>query len=247
MIAASSISDLAIPPAPDYQRSGGDGRAAMRTAIFDLDGTLADTGTDLMTAGNRCLAELGLPLLDPLADRSVARRGGRAMLRLGLERAGRAADEAVIDRLYPRLLHAYEAVLSDTTRLYPGVAQALAALAASGWRLGVCTQKPGYLAEELLRRLGIRPRFAALLGGDALPVRKPDPRHFTETVRRAGGDPARAVMVGDTATDSLTARAAGVPMVWVSFGHGEGDRPGPGDHLLHAYADLPALLGRLLP
>lgn len=219
--------------------------AVRRTAVFDLDGTLADTSADLIAAANAVLAAAGAPRrLDPQRDRRIAFAGGRAMLRAGLG----DADAEGVERLFPRLLEAYGSALRVETELYDGVEAALDALSARGWTLAVCTNKPVGLAEALLTALGLAPRFAATLGADSLPVRKPDPRHLTETIRRAGGVSGRAVLVGDTATDRAAARAAGIPCVLVGFGP-EGAAVtdlGP-EAVLDHYADLPTLLDRLLP
>lgn len=191
----------------------------MRAAIFDLDGTLADTSADLLAAANAALAEGGVgAVLRCEVDRAAALRGGRPMLRLGLERARGEVDEALVEALYPRLLAHYADGLDRETRLYDGVEAALGALEAAGWRLGVCTNKPQRLADALLARLGLAGRFRAVLGADALPVRKPDPLHLTETILRAGGVRDRAVLVGDTAIDREAARAAAVPCILVAFG-----------------------------
>lgn len=194
----------------------------MRGAIFDLDGTLADTAEDLLNAANAVLGPEDLPLLDPVRDKAFAGRGGRSMIRRSLSLAGRredgAAEVALTDRLYPSLLESYRGGLAVHTRLFDGVLACLDQLETEGWRLGVCTNKPEGLAVPLLGALGIAERFDAILGADTLPVRKPDPEHFRETCRRIGADPARSVMIGDTSTDRNTALAAGVPCVLVSFG-----------------------------
>jgi len=220
----------------------------MRTAIFDLDGTLVDTSRDLIAAANACFRAMGTgEMLDPVADASTAFRGGRAMLRLGLARAGREAAEAEVDAWYPRLLSAYAEGIDRESRLYPGAMEAVAALSAEGWRVGICTNKPAALAELLLSRLGVRAAFASLVGADSLPVRKPDPAPFRAAVRQAGGDPARAFLIGDTVTDRDTARAAGVPVVLVTFGpDGAGVAALAPDALLDSYDALPALASRLL-
>lgn len=190
----------------------------MRAAIFDLDGTLADTAADLLGAANVALAAAGLPLLELAEDRQVAGRGGKAMIRASLVRAGRGPDDPIVDALYPPLLAAYAERLHRETRLYDGVERCLDALDGEGWRLGVCTNKPERLAVMLLESLGVLGRFGAVLGADSLPVRKPDPEHLAETARRIGADPARAVMIGDTRTDLDTARALGVPCILTTFG-----------------------------
>ncbi len=194
----------------------------MRGAIFDLDGTLADTAADLLGAANAVLAPRGLPLLELARDKLFAGRGGRSMIHRSLSLMetppSEAAAEAIADDLYPGLLLAYEGRLADETRLYDGVVGCLDALAAAGWRLGVCTNKPERLAVMLLERLGVLGRFGAVLGADSLAVRKPDPEHLHETALRCGARPDLCVMLGDTRVDVLTARAAGVPCVLTSFG-----------------------------
>lgn len=217
----------------------------MRTAIFDLDGTLADSSADLIAAANACF-DTGP--LDPVRDMATAFRGGRAMLRLGFQRLGGTWSEADVDRCYPLLLEAYARDIDRHTVLFEGVEAALDTLAGQGWLLGVCTNKPEALAELLLTRLGIRDRFRAMLGADSLAVRKPDPQHLLETIARAGGDAARAVLVGDTETDRDTARNAGVPCVLVAFGpEGAAVNALNPEAVLSHYRDLPALLAHLVP
>ncbi|SOH92351.1 phosphoglycolate phosphatase [Monaibacterium marinum] len=219
----------------------------MRTAIFDLDGTLADTSADLIAAANACFVGRGHAApLDAVGDALTAFGGGRAMLRLGVQRLG--IDDVIIDEEYQTLLDHYDAHIDVHTRLYPGVEAALDRLAADDWVLGVCTNKPEALAETLLKKIGIRDRFTAMLGADTLPVRKPNPEHLFETVRRAGGNVDRTVLMGDTITDRDTARNAGVPIVLVGFGPLGADivdmQP---DAILPHYDDLPDLLDRLIP
>jgi len=220
----------------------------MRVAIFDLDGTLADTSADLIASANATLAELGHPgLLDPVADRAIAFAGGRAMLREGLLRA-RIAEAGRVDRLYPRLLDLYAAAIAVHTRAYEGAEAALQRLAAEGWKLGICTNKPERLALILIEELGLTRHFAALLGADTLPVKKPDPRHLLETIARVGGRRERSVLVGDTVTDRDTARAAGVPCVLVGFGpDGEAVSALEPAAVVAHYDDLPEVLERLVP
>ncbi|MFN3614972.1 MAG: HAD-IA family hydrolase [Rubrimonas sp.] len=190
----------------------------MKAVIFDLDGTLADTAPDLIGATNAIAAAEGWPLLDPVADRAVAGRGGRALIGRAMLGAG-LTDPDRVAALIPEFLRLYEARIADETRLFPGASECLDTLAAQGWALGICTNKPARLANILLDRLGVADRFAAVLGADSLPVRKPDPLHFLETARRIGADTARSVLVGDTITDRLTARAAGVPCILCRFGY----------------------------
>lgn len=220
----------------------------MKTVIFDLDGTLADTSGDLIAAANVCFQDMGAgDMLDPHRDQATALRGGRAMLKLGLERLARSSDTAILDKYYPVLLEAYGQAIDTHTVLYPGTMDAIAVLKSRGYGVGICTNKPEGLAETLMQRLGVRHEFASLVGADTLPVRKPDPEHLFEAARRAGGDPAKCMLIGDTETDRSTARAAGVPSVLVTFGPAGGDMAAlEPEALLHQYADLPDLVDGLL-
>ena len=219
----------------------------MRTVIFDLDGTLADTSGDLIAAANACFRDLGLgDLLDPATDAATALRGGRAMLTLGFGRVeGFGADE--IDRQYPRLLEAYGQDVASRTTLYPGAMAAVEALRAAGYAVGIATNKPEHLAERLMTALGVRDSFASLVGADTLSVKKPDPEHHFEAVRRAGGDPRRSLLVGDTETDRMTSRNAGVPSVLVRFGPGGDavDALAP-EAVIDHFDELPGVVARLL-
>lgn len=215
------------------------------TVVFDLDGTLADTSADLIAAANACFQSRGLgDLLDPVADALIAFHGGRAMLRAGYGRlpADTLLPPGAEEEDYPRLLGHYGAAIATHTRLYPGTEAALDRLADAGHRLAVCTNKPSALAEVLLRELGIRERFAAMIGADTLPVRKPDPRPYRAAVEGAGGEVARSFLVGDTETDRKTASAAGVRVALVAFGpEGEGlSRLAP-EAMLRHFDELPAL------
>ncbi|MEP5031787.1 MAG: HAD-IIIA family hydrolase, partial [Marinomonas sp.] len=186
-------------------------------------------------------------LLDPATDAGTALRGGRAMLRLGMERMGRATDDPLIDEYYDALLYHYAHDIDSHTRLYDGAMEAVAEIKARGYLVAICTNKPEGLAHDLLTRLGIRDTFAAMLGADTLPVRKPDPEHLLETVRRAGGDPAQCLLVGDSDTDRNTSKAAGVPSVLVTFGPAGGDMAALApEALLERYSDLPDLVEQLL-
>ena len=189
------------------------------TIVFDLDGTLVDSAPDLARALNRVLAEEGLPEVEPASVRSMVGEGAARTIARGFAAAGRPIADPPPERLRLRFLDFYADGLADSTRPWPGAVDALEALAAGGRRLAICTNKPEGLSRTLLEALDLARFFRAVLGGDSLPVRKPDPRHLAEAVRRAGGDPARAAMVGDSAADVDAARAAGVPAVVVTFGY----------------------------
>lgn len=219
----------------------------MKTVIFDLDGTLADTSGDLIAAANACLNGLGHGnLLDETQDQLTAFHGGRAMLRLGLSRVGHV-DEAAIDKYLPLFTESYAENIDVKTTMYPGAIQVVETLRADGYAVGICTNKPEALAESLMQKLGVRDLFAALIGADTLPVRKPDPAPYFRTVELAGGDPAQSLLVGDTETDVKTARAAGVPIVLVEFGpEGPGIARLKPNAMLPDYADLGTIVRDLI-
>lgn len=218
----------------------------MRSVIFDLDGTLADTSGDLLAAANSCFRAMGHGDVLGAKDAGAALRGGRMMLRTGLARLG-ALDERVVDQWYQPLLDAYGAALNVHTFLYPGAMDAVDALKTRGFAVGICTNKPEGLAEALMVSLGAREAFGALVGADTLPVRKPDPAPLIETVTRLGCDPARTCLVGDSDTDRNTAKAAGVPSILVTFGPSGEDMAALGpEALLDRFEDLPDLAERLI-
>ena len=220
----------------------------MRSVIFDLDGTLADTAADLVAAANACFRSIGYgDLLDAQLDASTAFRGSKPMLRLGFARSGAAWSDADVEAQMQPLLDAYGAAIDVHTRLYPGAEAAIKALRSQGYLVGICTNKPQALAELLLARLGVRELFASLVGADTLAVRKPDPETLREAVRRAGGDMGRTVLVGDTTTDRETARAAGAASLLITFGpDGDGVAELDPEGLLGSYEDLSAAVARLI-
>lgn len=219
----------------------------MRSVIFDLDGTLADTSGDLLAAANACFRQMGEgDVLDLARDQGVALRGGKMMLRTGLERLGRPS-ETVIEEYYPVLLEAYASAIDHHTVMYPGAMDAVEALKTAGYGVGICTNKPEALADQLLHSLGVRDAFQSLIGADTLPVRKPDPEPLFEAARRLGGDPQKCVLIGDSDTDRNTARAAGVPSVLVTFGPSGDDMAAlEPEALLSDYADLPRIVAELI-
>jgi phosphoglycolate phosphatase len=221
----------------------------MRNVIFDLDGTLVDTSADMFAAANSCFAAMGAGApLDPVRDAATAFAGGRAMLRLGFSRVREGWTEAEVDAGYPVFLRHYSAGLCRESRLYPGARDAVAALRGAGFAVAICTNKPAALAESLMRALGFRDDFAALIGADTLPVRKPDPAPLRAAIAAAGGDARRSLLVGDTVTDRETGRAAGVPVALVTFGPEGRDvaRFAP-EALLDDFAALLPLAKRLVP
>jgi phosphoglycolate phosphatase len=219
---------------------------AHSTIVFDLDGTLVDTAPDLIATLNAVLAREGYGAVAYEEARTMIGGGARHMLARALTRQGVALTPAAVDRLFADFLAYYAAHIADHSRPFPGLEQNLDRLAAQGDRLAVCTNKLEQLSVLLLERLGLAGRFAAICGQDTFGVQKPDPEIFRQTVRRAGGDPRHAVMVGDSVTDIRTARAAGAPVIAVDFGYT--DVPvatlGP-DRVISSFAALPQAIADL--
>lgn len=193
------------------------------TLIFDLDGTLVDTAPDLAGSMNAVLLANGRPPVPPAEVRHMVGRGARALIERGFEVTGGRVDPADLDRHFDHFIAYYGEHVADASVVFPGVVEVLSRLTAAGHTLGVCTNKPEALAVSLLNALDLTRFFGAVLGADTLDVRKPDPRHLSETVKRIGGDLARTVMVGDSEVDAETARNAGVPAVIFTFGYTQFD------------------------
>lgn len=214
-----------------------------KLVIFDLDGTLVDTAPDLCAALDHALVALGREPVDAGVVRHLVGHGARALLEAGLGLTG-GNDAALVEAGLPLFLSYYAAHIADGSRPYDGVEDAMDALAAAGTRLAVCTNKPVALAKALIDALGWGGRFAAVLGGDSLAVRKPDGVHVTATATAADADVGDAVFVGDTAVDVAAARDARVPVVVVAFGFAPDPRSLGGDAVIDDYAELvPVLRG----
>ena len=212
---------------------------------FDLDGTLIDTSADLVGATNHALELAGRPLLDRAAVMTMVGRGARHMLEQALEASG-GYDEALMARIYPALLDWYRDHVSDHSRPFPGMIEALDALAARGVALGIVTNKFEYLAVKLIAELGLDRRFATIIGGDTMGKgnAKPSALPLREMIRRCGGG--RAAFVGDSIFDTLAARNAGVPSIAVSFGFLSQPVAELGaDAVIDSYAELVPALERL--
>lgn len=186
--------------------------------LFDLDGTLVDSVPDLAAAVNKLLAELGRPALSDTRIATMVGDGAAKLVErvLAASDAGGVPQHAALDRF----LAFYEAEPTRLTRPYPGVPAVLAELAAAGWRLAVCTNKPERATRAVLAGLALDRFFGVVLGGDSLPARKPDPMPLLMALERLGGVPADAAMVGDHRNDVVAARAARVPAIFARYGYG---------------------------
>ena len=182
--------------------------------VFDLDGTLVDSRADLAAAVNHALAAFGLAQLPVETLGGYVGEGARVLVQRAL-----GADH--LDLLAPALdafLAYYGAHLLDATRAYPGIPEALGALGARGVVLSVLTNKPVAMSRTILAGLGLADRFVAIVGGDSLPVRKPDPAGVEHLRAQSGTARERVLLVGDSPIDLRTARAAGVAFCGVAWG-----------------------------
>jgi len=189
------------------------------TIVFDLDGTLVDTAPDLTAALNHVLVNEGRQALPQAEVRNLVGHGARALIQRGMSIGSPPPPEPELQRMLKLFLDYYGENIANHSTLFPGVIETLNHFRTQQALLAVCTNKPTGLSNDLFTALAMHGHFEAILGSDSLAVRKPDPLHLLETIRQAGGDPARAVMVGDSATDIDTARAANIPVVAVSFGY----------------------------
>jgi len=193
------------------------------TIVFDLDGTLIDTAPDLVRATNHVLARVDLAPVTMDKLRNWVGFGARRMIVEGLDDGGVTLSDEKIDQLLAEFLDYYAANIARDSLPFPGTIAALDRLHTAGHVVAICTNKSEALAKKLMAELNLADRFAAITGRDTFAVSKPDPGHLTATLELSNGDPARAVMVGDSITDIKTAKAAGIPVIGVT--HGYTDRP----------------------
>ena len=217
------------------------------TIAFDLDGTLVETAPDLIGTLNRMLAARDIPQMPVEAAQHLVGHGALALLRHGFQEAGAAWDEAEAPALLQIFLDDYLEHIADHSRPYDGVVDALDRLAERGALLCVATNKRTDLSVALIEALDMTRHFALVCGPDLVSARKPDGAHIREAVQKAGGDPARTIMVGDGAPDVQAAKSAGAPCIVVTFGY----TPIPaaelgGDVLIDSFEDIEEAIDGLL-
>jgi phosphoglycolate phosphatase len=219
-------------------------------AIVDLDGTMVDTIGDFAEAIARMLADLQLPALDAALIEHMVGKGTEHLLRSVLAhvlaQAGHSADAlpAAVARLLPTALARYEqhylAINGQHSALYGGVLEGLQALRAGGLRLACVTNKPLAFTRPLLAAKGLQGLFEQVFGGDSFATKKPDPLPLLKTCEALGTTPARTLMLGDSSNDAQAARAAGCPVVLVTYGynHGQSVEAVGADALIDSIAQL---------
>jgi phosphoglycolate phosphatase len=212
----------------------------MCTIVFDLDGTLVDTAPDLISTLNFVLAGERLP---PVAYNDARRMIGgsaRRMIERALIAKGRNVPGAELNRMFRIFIDHYGAHIADRSRPFPHLESVLQRFGGEGCRLAVCTNKLEWLSRRLLDALNLSRYFAAICGQDTFGIQKPDPQMLRLTIRRAGGEAQRAIMIGDSMTDVRTARAANVPVIAVDFGYSEvAPAALDADRLISSYTELP--------
>ena len=214
-----------------------------QAAIVDLDGTMVDTVGDFEVALRLALADLGWP---PVGRDFIARtvgKGSEYLLLRTLEQVG--APAALYDQAWARYQHHYLAINGQFSAVFPGVVEGLKLLRARGLRLACLTNKPNAFARPLLALKGLDHYFEHAFGGDAFARKKPDPLPLLQTCKALGSEPARTLMVGDSRNDAEAARAAGCPVVLVSYGynHGEPAASASPDAVIDRIDELQAWLG----
>jgi phosphoglycolate phosphatase len=211
--------------------------------VWDLDGTLVDSATDIATSLNRLLGENELAALDDALIKNMIGEGVAVLIRRGFEAHGITPDGKRLESLVERFLVIYSEVATASTRLFPGAREALQSLSDAGLRQAICTNKPEAITRQVLAGLGIADCFDVVIGGDTLPRNKPDPLPLRTALEGLDVAPERSLMVGDSAIDVQTAHAAGVSVAFVTFGYGPGpSHPHKADYLIDDFADLPAVV-----
>lgn len=210
------------------------------TLVFDLDGTLVDSAADIAAAANETLAELDAAPLDLARIKQMIGDGAPKLMERVLAASGLTITVAEI---MPRFMVFYDRYATQQVTLYPGVAETLRQLKAADYRLGVCTNKPTTATHAVLAAGGIDELFETVIGGDALPQRKPQPEPLWAAIKQLSGTVETSVMIGDSAVDFACAQAAGVPALILPSGYGMVDVAAtPG---FTRFADLPILVRQL--
>ena len=213
-----------------------------RLVMFDLDGTLLDSVPDLAAAVDCMLAQLGRPLAGTTKVRDWVGNGSKVLVRRALadQLEHSAVADALADQAHQLFLQAY-ADCHELSSVYPGVRECLDWLQAHGVAMALVTNKPTQFVGPLLAQTGLAEYFRWVLGGDSLPVQKPDPAALHWVLQQASVLPQQALFVGDSRNGVRAARAAGVPCVAVSYGYNHG-RPIAEENPLLVLPDLRQLV-----
>jgi phosphoglycolate phosphatase len=221
--------------------------STLQAAVVDLDGTMVDTLGDFAVALNRMLDELGLPPIQPEAIERMVGQGSEHLIRSVLQHVGAAPS------LYGAAWQSYQAhyltINGRHSAVYPGVVEGLRLLRQAGLKLACITNKPTNFAKPLLQAKGLAEFFEVVFGGDAFERKKPDPLPLLKACEALGSKPESTLVIGDSSNDATAARAAGCPVLLVTYGynHGEPVRSVAADGFLDSLAELPSWLNPACP
>lgn len=218
---------------------------SVKMVMIDLDGTLIDTVPDLAAAANRMLADLGRPAWDMEHYRAWIGNGVPRFVKRALTGEMQAEPEAELnERALASFRRHYGAAVSDLSRPYPGVVEGLEQLAARGFSLACITNKAEAFTLPLLRNLDLYKYFKLVLSGDSLPKQKPDPLPLRHACQHFGIDSTHGVLIGDSSNDVQAARAAGMPVICVTYGynHGHDIRQSLPDAVVDSLTEVPSYL-----
>ena len=196
------------------------------TILFDLDGTLVDTAPDLMRAHNHVMKKFGYPTKSTEEIRSLVGQGAGALLGRSIwgqakKEFGKVEDQNVKKEMVKDFVEFYGKNIVNESTLINGVKEFLVWAKEKNILMGVCTNKQEHLAIDLLKKIGIYDFFEYVAGHNTFEYCKPDPRHLTSVIEILGGDVNKALMIGDSETDSNAARNAGMPVILLEDGYTE--------------------------
>jgi phosphoglycolate phosphatase len=219
----------------------------LQAAIIDLDGTMVDTIGDFAVALNRVLEELTLPSIERMAIGRMVGKGSQHLIRSVLAHV--QAPPSLYEQAWRSYQQHYLAINGQYSQVYPGVPEGLRELRKSGLKLACLTNKPAAFAKPLLEAKALAGFFEVVFGGDAFQRQKPDPLPFLKACEALGSAPARTLVIGDSSNDARAARAAGCPVVLVTYGynHGEPVHEVDADGFADSFAAVPAMISRLFP
>ncbi len=220
---------------------------ARMSLIFDLDGTLFDTAPGLMQTMNELLArrDCGPLGLDDIKARLSF--GARAIMKSALEQSGLKVDADALEELFREFITHYSAIMAAMSAPYPGLIKALEQFEDDGFLMGVCTNRFEKSASALIGALGVEKHFKTVIGQDSIGIAKPDPAPVFETLDRMGGAVRQAIFIGDSEVDVAAARAAGLPVIAVSFGYaGVPARELGADMVIDHFDELEEAVGELI-
>ncbi|MBG9389293.1 phosphoglycolate phosphatase [Caenimonas aquaedulcis] len=193
----------------------------LQAVIIDLDGTLVDTLGDFAVSLNRMLGDLSLPPIEPAAIEAMVGKGSEHLIQSVLAHVG--APPTAFDAAWSSYQRHYLAINGEFASVYPGAIEGLRELRESGLRLACLTNKPTNFALPLLERKGLSEFFQCVFGGDAFERKKPDPMPLVKTCEALGTPPSHTLMIGDSSNDAQAARAAGCPVILMTYGYNHGE------------------------